>query len=183
MIHHYNCLAFIILMLFKVPFYHFLFSRYLHFTKCHFWSDILFPFPDSSNLYSHVQYAKIEKAFLLRERKANILTLFSIYQITKFQYYIAKVNYLHWTIPEKKREGTEDILFAPSPHPPPPPPTPWNFSFFYFTPGNSRLNKAPPLKIPQIFVRFLGNTKANNQDPRKFHIIFSWSPFEILLRF
>ena len=53
MIHHYNCQAFIILVLFTVPFYHFLFSRYLGLTKCHFSSDILVPFPDLSNLYSH----------------------------------------------------------------------------------------------------------------------------------
>ena len=39
-------------MLFTVPFYHFLFSRYLDLTKRHFSSDILVPFPDSSNLYS-----------------------------------------------------------------------------------------------------------------------------------
>ena len=61
--------------------------------------------------------------------------------------------------------------------------TPRNFLFFYFTPGNSRQNKTPPLEIPQIFVRFLGNFKANNQDPWKFHIIFSWSPLKIPLHF
>ena len=54
MIHYYNCQAFIILLHFAVPFYHFLFSRYLDLTKCHFSSDILVPFPDLSNLYSHV---------------------------------------------------------------------------------------------------------------------------------
>ena len=37
--------------------------------------------------------AKSEKAFHLRERKAKVLTLFSIYQVTKFR---AKVNYLHF---------------------------------------------------------------------------------------
>ena len=51
-----------------------------------------------------------------------------------------------------------------------------NFSFFTFTfyfTFNSRQNKALPLKIPQIFVRCLGNSKAiKNQDPWKFHIIF-----------
>ena len=60
---------------------------------------------------------------------------------------------------------------------------PWNFSFFYFTPGNSGQNKAQPLDIPQNCVRSLGNFKAKNKDPWKFHIIFSWSPFEIPLRF
>ena len=41
-------------MLFAVPFYDFLFSRYLDLTKRHFLSDILVPFPDSSDLYSRV---------------------------------------------------------------------------------------------------------------------------------
>ena len=53
MIHHCNRQAFIILVLFTVPFYHFLFSRYLGLTKRHFSLDILVPFPDSSDLYSH----------------------------------------------------------------------------------------------------------------------------------
>ena len=43
-----------ILVLSTVPFYHFLFSRYLDLTKCHFLSDILVPFPDSNDLYSGV---------------------------------------------------------------------------------------------------------------------------------
>ena len=59
----------------------------------------------------------------------------------------------------------------------------WDFSFFYFTPGNSRQNKAQPLDIPQNCVRSLGNSKAKNKDPWKFHIIFSWLPLEIPLRF
>ena len=54
MIHHCNRYAFIILVLFTVPFYHFLFSRYLGLTKRHFSSDIFVPFPDSSDLYSRV---------------------------------------------------------------------------------------------------------------------------------
>ena len=52
MIHHYNRWAFIILVLFTVPFYHFLFSRYLDLKERHFSSDILVPLPDSSDLYS-----------------------------------------------------------------------------------------------------------------------------------
>ena len=55
--HHYcyNCKAFILinLVLFAVSVYHFLFSKYLDLTKCHFSSDVLVPFPDSSDLYSH----------------------------------------------------------------------------------------------------------------------------------
>ena len=54
MIHHYNCQAFMILVLFTVPFYHFLFLRYLVLAERHFLSDILVPFPDLCNLYSLV---------------------------------------------------------------------------------------------------------------------------------
>ena len=61
--------------------------------------------------------------------------------------------------------------------------SPWNFSFFYLTSKISRQNKAQPLDIPQNCVRSLRNFKAKNKDPWKFHIIFSWSPFEIPLRF
>ena len=53
------------------------------------------------------------------------------------------------------------------------------FLFFYFTPGNSRKNKAPSLEIPQIFVTPLGNSKAKNQESWKFYIIFSCSHQEI----
>ena len=76
-----------------------------------------------------------------------------------------------WAIPEKIQTGrggggeggVEDILF-PKPS--------WNFSFFYFTPGNSRQNKAQALDIPQNCVRSLGNFKAKKKDPWKFHIIY-----------
>ena len=60
MIHHHRQ-AFIILVLFTVPFYHFLFSRYLDLTKRHFSSDILVPFPDSSDMYSRGK--RVKKAF------------------------------------------------------------------------------------------------------------------------
>ena len=56
MIHHYNCLVFIILVLFTVPFYHVLFLRYLVLPECHFLSDKLVPFPDLSNLYNHGRF-------------------------------------------------------------------------------------------------------------------------------
>ena len=39
-----------ILVLFAVPFYHFLLLRYLVLAERHFSSDILVPFPDSRNL-------------------------------------------------------------------------------------------------------------------------------------
>ena len=55
--------------------------------------------------------------------------------------------------------------------------------FHFFTSGNSRQNKARPLNIPQNCVRSLGNSKAKNKDPWKFHIIFSCSPLEIALCF
>ena len=60
---------------------------------------------------------------------------------------------------------------------------PLEFFSFHFTSVNSRENKAPPLEIPQNCVRSLGGSKTKNQDSRKFHIIFSWSPLEIPLRF
>ena len=56
---------------------------------------------------------------------------------------------------------------------------PWNFSFFFFTPGNSRQNKAQPLEIPQNCVRSLGNSKDKIQDPWKFHMLSSLIPLEI----
>ena len=52
MIYHYNSQAFFIRVLFTVPFYHFLFSRYLRLTERYLSSDILIPFPDLSDLYS-----------------------------------------------------------------------------------------------------------------------------------
>ena len=55
-----------------------------------------------------------------------------------------------------------------------------HFSYFSCTPRNSR-QKAPPLEIPQNCHKSLGNSKPKNQDSRKFHIIFSWSPLEIPL--
>ena len=56
MIHHYTCQAFMILLLFTVPYYHFLFLRYLVLAEHRFSSDILVPFPDLSNLYSSVRW-------------------------------------------------------------------------------------------------------------------------------
>ena len=75
---------------------------------------------------------------------------------------------------KKPNTGEEDILFWKPP---------WNFYFFYFTPENSRQNKAPPLEIPQSYVRSLESPKARNQDPWKFCISFSWLPLETPLCF
>ena len=44
---------------------------------------------------------------------------------------------------------------------------PWNFSFFTFSLDGAwkfQTKTAPPLEIPQIFVRFLGNSKTKDQD-------------------
>ena len=49
----------------------------------------------------------------------------------------------------------------------------WNFKVFYFVPGNSGQNKASRLEIPQNCVTLLGNSENKNQEPWKFHIIFS----------
>ena len=54
---------------------------------------------------------------------------------------------------------------------------------FYYTPENSRQNKAQALDNPQNSVRSLENSIAKNKDPWKFHISFLWSPLEIPLHF
>ena len=59
----------------------------------------------------------------------------------------------------------------------------WNFKFFCFAPGNSGQNKASLLEILQNCVTLLENSENKNQEPWKFHMIFSWSPLEIPLRF
>ena len=57
MIHHYNHETLVVLVLFTVPFYHFLLLRYLELAKPHFSSDILVPFQNSGVLYSRVNTA------------------------------------------------------------------------------------------------------------------------------
>ena len=54
---------------------------------------------------------------------------------------------------------------------------------FYYTPENSRQEKAQALDNPQNSVRSLENSIAKNKDPWKFHISFLWSPLEIPLHF
>ena len=78
MIHHCNRQAFIILVLFTVPFYHVLFSRYLGLTKRHFSSDISVPFPDSSDLYSRGCYNKLGQHWMkcLYVHGSSIIHLF-----------------------------------------------------------------------------------------------------------
>ena len=72
MIDHYNRYGFIILLLFTVPFYHFLFSRYLHLTKRHFSSDILVSFLDLSDLYiCAVEVASQTIAFSRKETQGK----------------------------------------------------------------------------------------------------------------
>ena len=92
---------------------------------------------------------------------------------------------------KRQTRSVEDILFWKSP---------WNFSIFYFTPGNSRRNKAPTQKIPQIFL-LLDLLESQGQKPRrleipdylflvtlwnctsflinpwKFHMLFLWYPW------
>ena len=66
----------------------------------------------------------------------------------------------------------------------PPPPLP-PIIFYSFTLPLEILDKTKlqPLEILQNSVTPLGNSKAKNQDPWKFHMIFSSSPLEIPLRF
>ena len=79
--------------------------------------------------------------------------------------------YKVWAIPEKTKQGGLRTYFFEKPLE--------FFHFLNFAPGNSRQNKVPTLEIPQIFARSLGSSKAKNQDPWKFHILFFWSPLEI----
>ena len=67
---------FIIVVLFKVPFYHFLFSRYLDLTERYFSSDILVPFPDSSDLYSRVAWTTASDPRQILKMKMFLLGYF-----------------------------------------------------------------------------------------------------------
>ena len=77
----------------------------------------------------------------------------------------------HWAIPEKTQKGgLEDILGWKRPleylnlslYP-------WKFQTKWsFTPGNSK----------KMYCTHSGISNAKNQDPQKFHMIFSWSPLE-----
>ena len=72
-----------------------------------------------------------------------------------------------WAIHKKKQTGrVEDILFWNPP---------WNFSFFLLYPWKFQAKQSFTPGKSKNFFRSLGNSKAKNQDPWKFHIIFSWS--------
>ena len=73
----------------------------------------------------------------------------------------------------KKPGGVEDILFVKKP---------WNFSFFYFTPGNSRQNKAA-WKFHIIFLTLGIFGTSFLFISLKFHMLSLWCPwkFHILL--
>ena len=64
---------------------------------------------------------------------------------------------------KKKQRGWEGVWGHTFLNPPPPP---WTFSFFYFTSGNSRQNKAPPLEVSHncvasyFFLVTLGNSTS-----------------------
>ena len=85
-----------------------------------------------------------------------------------------RYRHLHWAIPEITKQGRKEgggggdlrtqLLFETKS---------WNFKVFYFVPGNSGQNKASRLEIPQNCVTLLGNSENKNQEPWKFHIIFS----------
>ena len=70
-------------MLFTVPFYHFLFSRYLVLAKRRFTSDIFVPFPDSNDLYS--------RAKLVMLVVDNLLLISTIYVASQFSSYVCEV--------------------------------------------------------------------------------------------
>ena len=70
-------------MLFTVSFYHFLFSRYLGLAKRRFSSDVLVPFPDSSDLYSRVKLVMLVMD--------NLLLISTIYVASQFSSYVCEV--------------------------------------------------------------------------------------------
>ena len=78
MIHHCNRQAFIILVVFTVPFYHILLSRYMCLTKHHFLSDILVPYPDLRDLYS---YDDTENSFFCVFNKVDLVYLYKPMQL------------------------------------------------------------------------------------------------------
>ena len=117
---------------------------------------------------------KLRNKFSLNPVSVRILEVLKIRSRISTPTFIT-LKCVKWAIPEKiQTGGFEDTLFWKPP---------WNFSFFYFTPGNSTQNKAQPLDIPQNCVRTLRNCKTKNKDPWNLHIIFSWQPLEIPLRF
>ena len=86
---------------------------------------------------------------------------------------------LTWAVPEKyqtRKRGVEDIYTFLK--------TPLEFlDLSLYTLRKSVENKLSPLEILQNCVTPLRNSKSKNQDPWKFHMIFSWTPLEILLFF
>ena len=99
----------------------------------------------------------------------------SIFKTSDIMSYSWKLQ-ISWAIPEKskKNRGVEDILFRKSR---------WNFSFIYFTPGNSRQIKAPPLEIAQNCVT---SWKFQDQKPRPLevpHNFFLVTPWKFLMLF
>ena len=99
MVHHYNCQAFIILVLFTVPFYHFQFSRYLDLTECHFLSDIWVPCPDSSDLNSREQEHR-QFSICFRMEKGNMFIKFKVTINCYSQYFYFPIlnQYQFWLI-------------------------------------------------------------------------------------
>ena len=83
----------------------------------------------------------------------------------------------YWAIPEKIQiGGVEDTLFWKAP---------WKFKIWHFIPRNSGEKKLLPLKILQICVTPLGNSKVKNkthgnsllvflEHPWNFHFFFNW---------
>ena len=80
MIHHCNCLVFIILVPFTVPFYHFLFSRHLSLTKRHFSFLRYFGSISRFELFVQLRRHSMESVFF----KSNALFLLLTLQI-KYQ--------------------------------------------------------------------------------------------------
>ena len=88
-----------IIVLFTVPFYHFLFSRYLVIVGRHFSSDILVPFPDWRNLYSrgHVQHhvgpqQNAGEILILLGRMVSLIDKHAIFKTPSLRIFLEHTN-------------------------------------------------------------------------------------------
>ena len=79
--------------------------------------------------------------------KACKLCMFCINEFVQQAIWLMAWNKnVHWSFQEKNQTGGDRWHTFLNP-------PPLQFFVFYFSPGNSRQNKAPPLEIPQIFDR------------------------------
>ena len=80
-----------------------------------------------------------------------------------------------WAIPEKSKQGVEDIYTFLK--------ITLEFFIFLLYSWKIQTKQSSTPRFSTNCVRTLGNSKAKNKNPWKFHIIFSWSPLGIPLHF